>query len=63
MIAALLPEGKRAASVRINDVSGVAGFIKPNDTVDVLITTYEDEPQGQRERPLCDELAQALGDG
>ena len=37
-IAALLPDGKRAASVRINDVSGVAGFIQPNDAVDVLIT-------------------------
>ena len=37
-IAALLPDGMRAASVRINDVSGVAGFVKPNDTVDVLIT-------------------------
>jgi len=28
----------RAATVRINDVSGVAGFIQPNDSVDVLIT-------------------------
>ena len=37
-IAALLPDGKRAAAVRINDVSGVAGFIQPNNTVDVLIT-------------------------
>jgi pilus assembly protein CpaB len=37
-ISALLPDGKRAAAVRINDVSGVAGFIQPNDTVDVLIT-------------------------
>lgn len=37
-IAALLPDGMRATSVRINDVSGVAGFVKPNDTVDVLIT-------------------------
>ncbi len=37
-IAALLPDGKRAAAVRINDVSGVAGFIQPNDSVDVLIT-------------------------
>jgi pilus assembly protein CpaB len=37
-IAALLPEGMRAASVRINDVSGVAGFVQPNDSVDVLIT-------------------------
>jgi len=37
-ISALLPDGARAASVRINDVSGVAGFVKPNDSVDVLIT-------------------------
>ena len=37
-IAALLPDGMRATTVRINDVSGVAGFVKPNDTVDVLIT-------------------------
>jgi len=37
-IAALLPAGMRAATVRINDVSGVAGFIQPNDSVDVLIT-------------------------
>lgn len=37
-IAYLLPDGMRAAAVRINDVSGVAGFVQPNDTVDVLIT-------------------------
>ncbi|WP_300974521.1 Flp pilus assembly protein CpaB [Sphingomonas sp. LHG3406-1] len=37
-IAATLPDGRRAATVRINDVSGVAGFIQPNDSVDVLIT-------------------------
>ena len=37
-IASLLPDGMRASSVRVNDVSGVAGFVKPNDTVDVLIT-------------------------
>ena len=37
-IATLLPDGMRAASVRINDVSGVAGFVQPNDSVDVLIT-------------------------
>jgi pilus assembly protein CpaB len=37
-LAALLPDGMRATSVRINDVSGVAGFVQPNDSVDVLIT-------------------------
>jgi len=37
-IAALLADGKRAVSVRINDVSGVAGFVQPDDSVDVLVT-------------------------
>ncbi|MEO7636947.1 MAG: Flp pilus assembly protein CpaB [Sphingomicrobium sp.] len=46
-IAALLPDGMRAASVRINDVSGVAGFVQPNDSVDVLITRQV-EGQGQQ---------------
>jgi pilus assembly protein CpaB len=44
-IAALLPDGMRAATVRIDDVSGVAGFVQPNDSVDVLITrTLSDSP-------------------
>ena len=37
-LALLLPDGMRAASVRINDVSGVNGFVQPNDSVDVLVT-------------------------
>jgi len=45
-IAALLPDGMRALTVRINDVSGVAGFVKPNDTVDVLITRQPLTPDG-----------------
>jgi pilus assembly protein CpaB len=47
-IAALLPDGMRAASVRINDVSGVAGFIQPNDSVDVLITRGATDQSGQQ---------------
>ena len=46
-IAALLPDGMRAASVRINDVSGVAGFVQPNDSVDVLITRTPAGESGQ----------------
>ena len=45
-IAALLPDGMRATTVRINDVSGVAGFIKPNDSVDVLVTRTAIGPDG-----------------
>jgi pilus assembly protein CpaB len=47
-LAFLLPDGMRAASVRINDVSGVTGFIQPNDSVDVLITRQFDNGNGQQ---------------
>ena len=55
-IAALLPDGMRAASVRINDVSGVAGFVKPNDTVDVLITRQANN--NTRDAQITDVLLQ-----
>jgi pilus assembly protein CpaB len=37
-MAAVLPTGKRAMSTEINPEIGVAGFILPNDHVDVIIT-------------------------
>jgi pilus assembly protein CpaB len=46
-ISALLPDGMRAATVRVNAVSGVAGFIQPNDSVDVLITRSNPNGDGQ----------------
>jgi pilus assembly protein CpaB len=55
-IAYLLPDGMRAAAVRINDVSGVAGFVQPMDTVDVLIT--RSLPEGNRQ--VTDLLLQAV---
>ncbi|HXG80808.1 MAG TPA: Flp pilus assembly protein CpaB, partial [Sphingomicrobium sp.] len=54
-IAALLPDGMRATTVRINDVSGVAGFVKPNDSVDVLITR---QPIGGGGQQVTDVLLQ-----
>ena len=54
-IAALLPDGMRATTVRINDVSGVAGFVKPNDSVDVLITR---QPIGGGNQQVTDVLLQ-----
>jgi pilus assembly protein CpaB len=35
---ATIPEGMRAVSVAVNDVVGVAGFVVPGTTVDVLVT-------------------------
>ena len=58
-IAALLPDGMRATTVAINDVSGVAGFIKPNDSVDVLISRSAIGPDGvQTGQQVTDVLLQ-----
>jgi pilus assembly protein CpaB len=37
-LSALLQPGMRAAAVRVDDVVGVAGFVKPGDSVDVIAT-------------------------
>ena len=37
-MAAILPKGRRAISVRISAATGAGGFILPNDRVDVLVT-------------------------
>ena len=37
-LSAVIAKDMRAATVRVNDVNGVAGFILPGDRVDVLIT-------------------------
>ncbi len=37
-LAALIPEDKRALTIRVNDVIGVAGFLLPGNKVDVLNT-------------------------
>jgi pilus assembly protein CpaB len=36
-LSALLEEGKRAVTVRVDDVRGVAGFVLPGDRVDVVL--------------------------
>src|SRR5262249_54274395 len=36
-LSALLDEGKRAVTVRVDDVRGVAGFVLPGDRVDVVL--------------------------
>jgi pilus assembly protein CpaB len=42
-LASLLPENTRAAAVRVDDVVGVAGFIHPDDHVDVIVTMHPEK--------------------
>ena len=46
-LAAMLDEGKRAVTVRVDDVRGVAGFVLPGDFVDIVMIA--DETSGKRQ--------------
>jgi pilus assembly protein CpaB len=46
VMAYIIPEGHRAMAVAVNDVAGVAGFVLPGSTVDVIVTTTP--PHGDR---------------
>jgi pilus assembly protein CpaB len=37
-LSVMIDEGKKAVTIRVDDVLGVAGFVQPDDRVDVLLT-------------------------
>jgi pilus assembly protein CpaB len=47
-LSALISEGKRAITVRVNDVIGVAGFALPGNYVDIIVHTERDPAEGER---------------
>jgi pilus assembly protein CpaB len=44
-LSAVIGEGKRAITVRVNDVIGVAGFALPGNFVDIIVSTQKDGRQ------------------
>jgi pilus assembly protein CpaB len=51
-LSALISEGKRAMTVRVNDVVGVAGFALPGNYVDILVHTEKDEDGQRKDRHI-----------
>lgn len=45
-----IPEGKRAMSVAIDEVSGVSGLIKPGDRVDIISNITIEDPKDDRKQ-------------
>jgi pilus assembly protein CpaB len=45
-LSALIGDGMKAVTVRVNDVEGVAGFVLPGDHVDVLMTRQSEKAAG-----------------
>lgn len=44
----IINEGKRALTMRVNEVSGVAGFVTPNTRVDILLTMENQNTGGEQ---------------
>lgn len=54
-LSTIIEDDKRAVTIRVNDVNGVAGFVLPGDRVDVLLTRNEGN---SNKNPLTDVLLQ-----
>jgi pilus assembly protein CpaB len=46
-LSAVIAEGRRAMTVRVNDVVGVAGFALPGNYVDVMLNTQQEKAKGE----------------
>ncbi|MBZ9722356.1 Flp pilus assembly protein CpaB [Mesorhizobium sp. CO1-1-11] len=58
-LSAVLGEGMKAVSIRVNDVLGVAGFVFPGDRVDVLLTRTVRSEEGA-DQSFVDVLLQGM---
>ena len=48
-LSAVIQDGMRAVTIRVNDVDGVGGFVLPNDHVDVLLTRQQERTNGMND--------------
>lgn len=57
-----IPQGKRAITVKVNDVAGVAHMIKPGDYVDVLVFTplMEDKTTNKKYTDMSNTILQNI---
>jgi pilus assembly protein CpaB len=49
-LSAVVPEGKRAMTVKVNEVIGVAGFALPGNFVDIMVNTQEEGSGRSRDK-------------
>jgi pilus assembly protein CpaB len=51
-LSAVIAEGKRAMTVRVNDVVGVAGFALPGNYVDVMVNAQQEQGHGADDKQI-----------
>jgi pilus assembly protein CpaB len=55
-LSAVISEGKRAITVRVNDVIGVAGFALPGNYVDILVNTEDQDARTQSQEKTVSKI-------
>jgi pilus assembly protein CpaB len=58
-LSAVIADGKRAMTVRVNDVVGVAGFALPGNYVDVMVNTQQDR-RGTKENEEKQQISKTV---
>lgn len=51
-LSAVIADGKRAMTVRVNDVVGVAGFALPGNYVDVMVNAQQDKAKSEENKQI-----------
>jgi len=52
VLSMLIPKGRRAMSIKVNEVTGISGFVAPGSRVDVLLTVVGDDEDPSRTRTV-----------
>jgi len=55
-LSAVVEEGKRAITVRVNDVVGVAGFALPGNYVDIMVNTHKEDGGNSRRGEMISKI-------
>ena len=55
-LSGILPDGKRALTVKVDEVAGVAGFLHPGDHVDVLMDLPFDESKDHYSKTILNDI-------
>jgi pilus assembly protein CpaB len=56
VLSMLIPDGRRAISIKVNEVTGIAGFVAPSSRVDVLVTVPEKDEESARTRIVLQDI-------
>ena len=56
ILSVLIPEGRRAMSIKVNEVTGISGFVAPGSHVDVLLSVAGDQAEPARTRIVLEDM-------